>query len=43
LGTTKDTGNLKIVSGIANTELTSIVSQLSTCPDDAGGEFCGDN
>lgn len=42
LGTTKDTGNLKVVSTIANTELTSIVSQLPTCPDDANVGPCLD-
>lgn len=35
-------GNLKIVSGIANTELTSIVSALPTCPDDANVGKCVD-
>ncbi len=42
LGTTKDTGNMKIVSTIANNELTAIVSQLSTCPDDANVGTCVD-
>jgi hypothetical protein len=43
LGATKDTGNLRVVSGIANNELTSIVSQLSTCPDDANVGKCLDD
>lgn len=42
LGTTKDTGNLKIVSDIAKNELDSIVSQLPTCPDDANVGKCLD-
>lgn len=40
---TTSTGNLKIVSGIATTELTSIVSQLPTCPDDANVGTCLDS
>src|SRR5205814_10670657 len=40
LGTTKDQGNLKVVSTLANDELTSITSQLSTCPDDANVGTC---
>lgn len=43
LGTAKDTGNLKIVADIANTELASIASQLSTCPDDANVGPCLDS
>lgn len=43
LGTAKDNGNLKIVSTIANTELTSIVSQLPSCPDDANVGTCVDS
>ncbi len=43
LGTTKDTGNLNVVSTIANNELTSIVSQLGTCPDDANVGKCLDD
>ncbi len=35
-------GNLKIVSGIAGSELESIVSQLPTCPDDANVGTCLD-
>lgn len=43
LGITKDTGNLKVVSTIANNELISIVSQLPTCPDDANVGKCLDD
>ena len=35
-------GNLQIVSGIAGSELNSIVSQLPTCPDDANVGTCLD-
>lgn len=43
LGTEKDTGNMKVVSTIANNELTSIVSQLTQCPDDANVGTCLDS
>lgn len=40
LGTTKNTGNLKIVSEIANTELASLVSDITNCKDDAAVGTC---
>src|SRR3989344_3064114 len=43
LGAAKDTGNLKVVSTIANTELASIVAELPTCPDDANVGTCVDS
>lgn len=43
LGAAKDTGNLKVVSTIANTELASIIAELPTCPDDANVGTCVDS
>ncbi len=43
LGTASNSGNLKVVSGIAGSELDSIVSQLPTCPDDANVGPCLDS
>jgi len=43
LGTASNSGNLKVVSTIAGTELDSIVSQLPTCPDDASVGKCLDD
>lgn len=40
LGTSKDSGNLKIVSTTAKEELDSIVSELTKCPDDANVSRC---
>ena len=42
LGTASNSGNLKVVSGIAGSELNSIVAQLPTCPDDANVGSCLD-
>lgn len=43
LGTASASGNLKIVSTIAKTELNSIVSELPTCPDDSAVGTCLDS
>ena len=43
LGSTATTGNLKVTSTIAKSELDSIVSQLPTCPDDSNVGTCLDS
>jgi len=43
LGTASNSGNLKVVSTIAGSELNSIVSGLPTCPDDANVGKCLDD
>lgn len=42
LGVASGSGNLSIVSGLASSELNSIVSQLPNCPDDANVGRCVD-
>lgn len=43
LGTATNSGNLRVVSGIAGPELDSIVTQLPTCPDDVNVGKCLDD
>lgn len=42
LGNATSSGNLRVVAGIARSELDSIISQLSQCPDDASVGTCLD-